>query len=155
MTDVWFVADKNQNANAAASISVATPVTTAALSTAQIAALAPTQAGALTAAVGLQSQVGGLAQAIGSFTQSQSSSGALGMPVIDALPNAALLAIPVLGVAANVAGMVGALQQFDPNGNLAGAFAINNGVEVGTALTTSVLSNPANNGTLAIGKPGG
>jgi hypothetical protein len=164
MADVWFNMAKNQSANASVTPVAATSAVqslvaasntaqAAALTTDQIAALIPSQAAALSASAGLQSQVGGLAQAIGAFSQSQSATvGFTGTPVIDVLPASTLVASPVPALSVNVAGMVGALQQFDPNGNPAGVAVIANSVTTGTTLLTSPLSNPANNGILVVGK---
>ena len=159
MADIWFQTSPVQSASsatpptAASALGVQTLATAqvVTLTTTQVAVLAPSQAGTLITTGGLQSQVGGLVQAIGSFSQPQSvatsSSGAL---QVSSQPNAAL-AIGVVGVSANVAGMVGALQQFGPNGNPVVTPPIINSVATGTSLTLSPLPNPANTGILSTG----
>jgi hypothetical protein len=99
----------------------------------------------------LQSQVGGLVQAMGAFSQSQSSSASpSGVPLINSQQNTAV-ATGTLAVSVNVAGMVGALQQFGPNGTPVVTPPIVGSVATVTTLT-SPLPNHANNGILATGK---
>ena len=159
MADVWFQTSQIQTTNAVvapvtATTAVAQSLTSTqvtALTTTQIAALTPPQTTALTTATGLQSQVGGMVQAMGSFSQSQlpavSSSG---VPLINAQPNASA-ATGTVAVSVNVAGMVGALQQFGPNGTQVVTPPVVGSVSTGTTLTTSPLPNPANNGILSSG----
>ena len=181
MADVWFQTSQIQSTNAvvaptAVSAAQVLATTQAVLSTSQVAALTtggqvsalataqiagltatqvaaltPPQASALTTATGLQSQVGGLVQAMGSFSQSQSSvASSSGVPLINTQPDAS--AATVVGVSVNVAGMVGALQQFGSNGNPVVTSPIVGSVTTSTTLTSSPLPNQVNNGILATGK---
>ena len=158
MTDVWFVADPSQNAivpSPSTSIFAATqsPSTSqiTALSTVQIAALAPPPANALTTARNLQTQVGGLVQAMGTFNGSQSAvSSSIGNSAINPPPSVAL-ASSVAIVSTNMDGIVRVLKQFDPNGNPLVASQIINSVSISTPTLTTV-SNSTNTGILVMGK---
>ena len=169
MADVWFQTSPVQSTNApvttaTAAATVAQSLSTslnaqglataqiAALTTTQIAALAPPQVSALTTAAGLQSQVGGLVQAIGSFSQSQSTgASSSAVPLMNTQQNTAA-ATGVVGVSVSVAGMVGALQQFGQNGTPVVTPPIVGSVSTITTLTASPLPNSSNNGILASGK---
>jgi len=169
MADVWFQTSQVQSTNAAVvsttvsagfSQSLTTTQIAQALATAQIAALTstqvaalmPSQVGALSNAGSMQSQIGGMVQAIGSFNQPQSPVvSSSGMPLINSQSSTTVVA-GLVGVSVNVAGMVGALQQFGPNGTPVVAPPLVGSVTTATTLTASPLSNPANNGILASGK---
>jgi hypothetical protein len=130
-------------------IAALTTVEVSALTTTQIAALTPPQVSALVAPGGLQSQVGGLAQAIGSFNALQSTAlGTTGTSAINSQPGSSV-ATGLLGVSVNVSGMVGALQQFGLNANPVAAV---NSVSTATSLTLSPLPNTTNTGILTSGK---
>jgi hypothetical protein len=164
MADVWFATSTNPVNIAAAQIATLSTdqiialttsqvpalstVAITALTTSQIAVLTPSQVTAITSAEGLQSQVGGLVQAMGSFNGVQASvSGSNSVPLVNTQSAEGLV-----GAAVSVAGMVGALQQFDQNGSMTGLPEIANGVITTTPLANSPLLNPANNGILASGK---
>ena len=174
MADIWFQTGPVQTASA--SIAPTTPsvqslATTVALTTSQVAALTTggqvsalataqitgltaTQVAALTpnsltTATGLQSQVGGLAQAIGSF---QSQSVAAGSAGVSLVTQPDIRMTGVVGVSVNVSGMVGALQQFGSNGSPVGIPPVVSSVSTTpTSLTVSPLPNPAINGILTTG----
>ena len=140
MADVWFQTSPLQSTKVtapttAAATSLASTLTTsqvtslttggqvAALATApiasltasQIASLTPQQVSALFTTAGLQSQVGGLVQAMGSFNQSQSvTAGSSGLAPVNTQSNVNS-GSDTPGVAVNVTVMVRALQQFDPH----------------------------------------
>jgi len=121
----------------------------AGLTATQVAALAPPQVNSLTTATGLQYQVGGLAQAIGSFSQPQSvAAGSTGLPLVNTQSDVG--GTSAIGVSVNVSGIVGALQQFGPNGSPVGVPPVVSSVSTTTkSLTASPLPNPANNGILS------
>jgi hypothetical protein len=170
MADVWFQTSQVQSTSATVSLttvqvaalttSQVASMTTAGqiaalataqivgLSSAQIASLAPPPATALSSSVGLQSQVSGLTQAISSFTQPQSAvANSLGVALINTLPNAAVTT-GAATMSVNVAGMVGALQQFGPNGNPAASPAVISAVPTSTTLTASPLASTTTTGML-------
>jgi hypothetical protein len=142
MADVWFATRSIANAN--------TSVQTDALSATQVAALLPQQADSLTTS--LQAQVGGLVQAIESFSQLQLP-GAPSSPVPSINnPAHAVAASGTVNTSFYIAGMVGAMQQFGNEGNPLAAPRIIEGVSTGTTSTASPLQNSSGNGILATGK---
>ena len=163
MADVWFQTSPVQSTNtaitpttAAATLATSqvTPLTTggqvAALATAQIAgltvsqiaALTPQQASSLATAAGLQSQVGGLVQAMGSFNQSQSvATGSIGLSPLNTQPNVNS-GTDTPRVASNVTGMVGALQQFGTNSTQTVALPIVNSTSKSTILDGAAIALP-------------
>jgi hypothetical protein len=105
-----------------------------------------------TPAADLRTKVGGLVEAIGAFNESQSTSGkATAIPGVNS-PLVSEASAGSLGVTATVGGIVEALKQFDPNGNVLVSSGTAQSVPVTTALTTPTLLSPVNTGILASGK---
>ena len=127
MADVWFVADKN-----------------CALDSAATTTSNPTENG-------LHEKVGGMVQAISSFKASQSTTTSQSaLADVNQQPGGANAG--ALAVAVNVGGMVGALKQFDTNGNALAAIGAVPGASSVPTLIPAGTQNLTNTEILTTGK---
>jgi hypothetical protein len=129
MADVWFVADKNENTKISATVSSAVVKTD-----------------------GLSSQVGGLVQALGAFSEASSS-------VIDGVSTAmsggkalvSCTATPA-SLSTSRSGIVDALKEFDSNGNAVANAGLTQRISATPTLAVSNPLSPSSGGILATGK---
>jgi hypothetical protein len=160
--DVWFVADRDQNA--ASAIPVDTAI--AALNETIVAAVpemdatnwgtedagkdapAPAEAESAPAPDNLRTRVSGLAQAIGSFSEAGSTD-SIGSGLGLAAPGSAVASAPSVAALAAVS-MADVMKQFDAHGNLIAAPGTT-AASPSKALNVPGIQDPANTGFLASG----
>ena len=93
-----------------------------------------------------------MAQAIGSYSAAQTAGAKSGSLLGGSDQGSTSSSAASLATAVNVGGMVGALKQFDTNGNVLTATGLAQGVSTVPSLTPPSIQNLANNGVLTTGK---
>jgi hypothetical protein len=173
MADVWFQTNSAQAVNSVPlpgtaqisalttsqvasinpgnQVSVTTSAQVSGLTASQIAALTPQQVSTQNKAAGLQSQVGGMVQAMGVFSQVQStSSNSSGIPLLNT-QSSVNSGTGTHGISVNLIGMASTLQQFDINGTAVAQSPVMAAATASNLITTSPQSNIVNNGMLIAG----